>query len=50
MICTKQYLPLTAVINGEQQLLAYIYCGEHDKSIFSLMDRLTSSYTRRVNG
>ena len=50
MIDTKQYLPLTAVINGEQQLLAYIYCEEHEKSISSLMDRLASSYTRRVNG
>lgn len=50
IIDIKQYSLLTAVINGEQQLLAYIYCGEYDKSTSSLMDRLASSYTRRVNG
>jgi len=50
MIDYGQFLPLRAIINGEEQLLAFIHRGDHDKSISSLMECLSSLYTRRVNG
>ena len=50
MVKYEQYLPLKAIINGEEQLLAFIHRGGHDNSISSVIDCLASFYTRRVNG